>query len=43
MVISNIRFAGKRASPLDPVEDLRNAVGPGRSSAPVRRWIAIAW
>jgi hypothetical protein len=29
MAISNIRFAAKPASPLDLVEDMRTAVGPG--------------
>jgi hypothetical protein len=38
MAISNIRFAAKPASPLDPVEDMRTAVGPGYLIFAVRRW-----
>jgi hypothetical protein len=38
MAISNIRFAGKPASTLDPVEDMRTAVGPGYLLFAVRRW-----
>ena len=38
MAISNIRFAAKPASPLDPVEDMRTAVGRGYLLFAVRRW-----
>ena len=41
MVISNIRFAGKPASPLDhalPVKDMRTAVGPGDLLFAASRW-----